>query len=61
MNIVQKSRPVKIGRGRVDGASRETTTVSFYDGLPNFELSLDEFEELALKRLRVRTTMAWCL
>ena len=54
MNVVQ-SRPV---RNRVSEEPRATRqAVDFYQDIPNFELSLDEFEEYALARLKVRSSV----
>jgi hypothetical protein len=39
------------GRERSDALNLE---LNFYSTPPNYELSLDEFEELALARLKVR-------
>jgi hypothetical protein len=33
--------------------------LNFYASPPSYELSLDEFEDLALARLKVRTTILW--
>lgn len=33
----------------------ETVSLNFYAERPDFELSLDDFEDYALKRLKVRT------
>lgn len=51
MNVVQ-SRP---SRSRVteEKTSKKAQTVDFYDNVPQYELSLDEFEEYALARLKV--------
>lgn len=52
MNVVQ-SRPVS-SRITEDSASRATKQViDFYRDIPSYELSLDEFEEYALARLKV--------
>lgn len=53
MNVVQTSKPTKIGRGHVASNSK-ASAVEFYDDIPNCELSLDDFEVFALARLKVR-------
>lgn len=51
MNVVQ-TRP---SRNRVveEKSSKKGQTVDFYQEIPQYELSLDEFEEYALARLKV--------
>ena len=41
-----------------DSAGAAALELSFFSTPPNYELSLDEFEELALARLKVRI---WCV
>eukprot|EP00544_Gedaniella_sp_CCMP2646_P002855 CAMPEP_0202506004 /NCGR_PEP_ID=MMETSP1361-20130828/48951_1 /ASSEMBLY_ACC=CAM_ASM_000849 /TAXON_ID=210615 /ORGANISM="Staurosira complex sp., Strain CCMP2646" /LENGTH=63 /DNA_ID=CAMNT_0049139891 /DNA_START=34 /DNA_END=221 /DNA_ORIENTATION=- len=50
MNVVS-SRPVK--NLTEEKASKSLQKVDFYDDVPHYELSLDEFEEYALARLKV--------
>jgi hypothetical protein len=50
MNVVS-SRPVK--KLTEEKASKSLQKVDFYDDVPHYELSLDEFEEYALARLKV--------
>lgn len=50
MNVVS-SRPVK--KLTEEKASKFLQKVDFYDDVPHYELSLDEFEEYALARLKV--------
>lgn len=57
MNVVS-SRPSRLGRGHVgDESSKRSSVVSFYSEVPSFELSLDEFEEYALSRLKVKPVL----
>ena len=64
MNVAHRSRPVPLSdvkkRGFADGgigssssASGASSDVDMYLDVPSFELSLDEFEEYALARLKV--------
>ena len=50
MNVVS-SRPVK--KLTEEKASKSLQKVDFYEEVPHYELSLDEFEEYALARLKV--------
>ena len=51
MNVVQ-TRPVRNRLSEEPRAAKQQA-VDFYQDIPSFELSLDEFEEYALARLKV--------
>lgn len=51
MNVVQ-SRPSR-NRMTEEKSSNKSQNVDFYQDIPSYELSLDEFEEYALARLKV--------
>lgn len=51
MNVVQ-SRPSK--KLEEEKSSKTSQKVDFYQDIPHYELSLDDFEEYALARLKVR-------
>ena len=53
MNVIQTRRPAKLGPGSISDAPKGPAC-EFYDDIPNFELSLDDFEVYALARLKVR-------
>jgi hypothetical protein len=54
MNVVGSKPSSRLGRPSLDGSVKSiASSVCFYDDIPNFELSLDEFEEFALARLKV--------
>ena len=61
-----RSRPVPLSavnkRGLVGGnaAGGAASDVDMYSDVPSFELSLDEFEEYALARLKVRIFLCSC-
>jgi hypothetical protein len=52
MNVVRSksSRSASLPRVKVEN---QPTTVNLYQEIPNFEVSLDDFEEFALDRLKV--------
>jgi hypothetical protein len=60
MNVVQ-SRPVqsRTTEDASSGASKQA--VNFYRDIPSYELSLDEFEEYALARLKVCCVLPLCV
>ena len=53
MNVVQSNRPQKVSLGSVSPGVSSGPTVEFYNDIPDCELSLDDFEEFALARLKV--------
>lgn len=66
MNVAGRSRPVPLSdvkkRGYADyggsaSMSSSSADVDMYLDVPSFELSLDEFEEYALARLKVRPSL----
>jgi hypothetical protein len=60
MNIAGKPRGTPtLKREVVGAASRQEVTLNFYAEPPHFELSLDEFEEFALARLKVSATRSF--
>jgi hypothetical protein len=54
MNVTAAPRPSPRGINKFEKSSRNESTLNFYAEPPHFELSLDEFEEFALARLKVR-------
>ncbi len=52
MNVARSPRLTKVKEE--DKNAGEITYLDFYAQPPHFELSLDEFEEYALARLKVR-------
>ena len=52
MNVVRtkSSRSASLLKDKVEN---QATTVNLYQEIPNFEVSLDDFEEYALDRLKV--------
>jgi hypothetical protein len=52
MNVVRtkSSRSASLLKAKVEN---QPTTVNLYQEIPNFEVSLDDFEEYALDRLKV--------
>jgi len=59
MNIAGAPRSTPKIKSEVGGASRQEVTLNFYAEPPHFELSLDEFEEFALARLKVSATRSF--
>lgn len=61
MNVVGVSRGPSSSLRRGFGGSERIDALNlelnFYSTPPNYELSLDEFEELALARLKVRISI----
>ena len=55
MNVTARPRPSPKGINQFNnlGGSRNEPTLNFYAEPPHFEMSLDEFEEFALARLKV--------
>lgn len=60
MNVIgNKSSSRLVRTSQLDGSSKTNTpSINFYHEIPNFELSLDEFEEFALARLKVPKRVA---
>jgi hypothetical protein len=60
MNIVKSSRSsssrLPKGSTTVVDETTTTTNINLYQDIPNIEVSLDDFEEFALDRLKVRET-----
>ena len=52
MNVIQSAANI-LNESKKD-AKQKAPSVNFYRESPNFELTLDEFEVFALKRLKVR-------
>ena len=57
MNIAGAPRPIGRGVGAAgdkEAMMKAVQELDFYSEPPNFEMTLDEFEEFALDRLKVR-------
>jgi len=54
MNVSGASRSLRNSKIDYEQGGYNGITLSFYSEPPQFELSLDEFEEFALARLKVR-------
>lgn len=57
MNVVRSSRSATLPKGgRLSASSAsKKVTLNLYQDFPKMEVSLDDFEEFALDRLKVRT------
>jgi hypothetical protein len=64
MNVVKSSRnsSSSLPKGSTTVVDETTTTnnINLYQNIPNIEVSLDDFEEFALDRLKVRDTKNVC-
>jgi hypothetical protein len=56
MNVVRSAEEQKLSLQRASAAAAVTQPlgINFYETIPNYELTLDDFEVYALKRLKVR-------
>jgi hypothetical protein len=55
MNIVKSSRSSGLPKAADGKSSSVSTNINLYQEIPNIEVSLDDFEEFALDRLKVWT------
>lgn len=53
MNVVGRPKSIKREQPLTASSKQHLSTIQLYDAPPNYELSLDEFEEFALSRLKV--------
>jgi hypothetical protein len=54
MNVVASAKVLEAKQAPSSSSSENHSVINFYNTIPNYELTLDEFELYALKRLRVR-------
>ena len=61
MNVVKSSRNITLPRGTVAGERNASvaasTNINLYQEIPKIEVSLDDFEEFAIDRLKVSITI----